>query len=149
MYKVPVLASTSAPFRPTTVQMPILALIKTKRITVHRWGNLWTIFMKFCKGQFFLWEAPNTVHIATVGLFWYWRLTRCNESSIFSFYFARTQYWGSVQWSPTIDMKLRYGYPSSWIWSWFQKRLLEKFWRDENYCTLYGNDEKIPSLLCL
>jgi hypothetical protein len=29
------LASTSVPFRPTTVQMPNLALVETKRITVQ------------------------------------------------------------------------------------------------------------------
>ena len=32
--QVRVLASTSVPFRPTTVQMPNLALIETKRVTV-------------------------------------------------------------------------------------------------------------------
>jgi hypothetical protein len=33
---VHILASTSAPFRTTTVQMPNLALIETKRITVAK-----------------------------------------------------------------------------------------------------------------
>jgi hypothetical protein len=40
---VPILASISVPFRPTTVQMPNLALFETKRITVcGSFGLIWT-----------------------------------------------------------------------------------------------------------
>ncbi len=40
MSQVQMLASKSVPFRPTTVQIPNLALFETKRITVYVGGPL-------------------------------------------------------------------------------------------------------------
>jgi hypothetical protein len=129
--------------------MPNLAQIKTKRITVHRWEIYEHFLWNFVRASFLVRGPKYSLH-SNSGPFLIlapadtlqWKL------NIFLLFCQNTQYWGSVQWSPTVDMKLRYGYPSSWIWCWFRKKFHEKVSRGKNYCTLYGND-KIPSLLCL
>ena len=46
-----ILASTSVPFRPTTVQMPNFALIETKRITVYGSDFLTIMYVRYQKKQ--------------------------------------------------------------------------------------------------
>ncbi len=61
MSHVGILASTSVLFRPMKVQMPNLALIETKRITVYELCILWKILLLQEVGMHVWWIWPTVL----------------------------------------------------------------------------------------
>jgi hypothetical protein len=60
--QVRILVSTRVPFRPTTVQMPNLALVETKLITVHR-HFLFSLAVLYCIQSVILLTAVHALVI--------------------------------------------------------------------------------------